>query len=180
MAPILAVLGEQRDPDRGGEAEADARHGHGAFEPLDERSRQTLSSFTGLDSRNQHGKLTFATAPNDAFVEELIAESRGDFVQEKIGDVGAVSRADALEPIEVDEHQREAVARLASRGEHLFEPLPRMRSEQIAGVGRAGHRFMLGATRDSEQIGPPRQATGRSVPSSRFRALSPEPLSRGA
>ena len=102
---VLAVVGLQRDADRGAELDGDAadveREGQGAVQ-----ARGHLADGAAVRHDGQDRELVAAEAGQDVVAAQQMAQARGDVDEQAIALLVAHRVVDLLEAVEVDEHER--------------------------------------------------------------------------
>ena len=102
---VLAVVGLERDADRGAELDGDAAHV--------ERERQGavqagghLADGTAMGQDGQDGELVASEAGQDVVAAQHLAQADGDVDEQAVALLMAHRVVDLLEAVEVDEHER--------------------------------------------------------------------------
>ena len=136
---------------RRGDAEAG---GHGELVPADadrvlERVQQPSRVGLPLGRADQREELVAAEAGERRRRRGVVAQPLGDLDQQRVADGVAEAVVDALEVVEVDEHDRD---RLAGRGQHRLQALAEQRA-----VGQPGQRIVPGVVAQ-RGLGPPQPA----------------------
>ena len=102
---VLAVVGLQRDADRGAELDGDAadveRDGQRAVQ-----ARGHLADGAAMGHVGQDRELVAAEAGQDVVAAQQMAQARGDVDEQAVAVLVAHRVVDLLEAVEVDEHER--------------------------------------------------------------------------
>ena len=119
LATRLAVARVDDDADARAERERAVGDGRRQREPLE----QALGEGDGelLAALDEHGELVAAEARDGVARARDLLEARGDLQQQLIADVVAEVVVDLLEAVEVDEQQRERLARERAARERVVE-----------------------------------------------------------
>ena len=156
---VLAVVGLQRDADRGAELDGDAgdveREGQGTVQ-----ARGHLADGAAMGHDGQDGELVAAEAGQDVVAAQQLAQARGDVDEQAIALLVAHRVVDLLEAVEVDEHEGGEGA-VATGGRQR----PGAVLVQLGAVGQAGEGVVRrlvaqaarGARDDAKQAGPQEQ-----------------------
>ena len=140
----LAVLRRQRDPDRHADRDLGARDVEGAADLVEDPPGEGLGirrgAHPGLDDR----ELVAAEAGEGVGAAQQVGEPLGDLLDQFVAGGMAVGVVHVLEPVEVEEHDRDAALRAAEAADLHVEPL----GEEEA-VRQARQRVASG-----EELGP--------------------------
>jgi hypothetical protein len=159
---VLAVVGLQRDADRGAELDGDAADVEGEGEGAVQAGGHLADGATvGQDGQDR--ELVPAEAGQDVVAAQQLVQALGDVDEQAVGLLVAHRVVDLLEAVEVDEHEggeRAVAARVGQRSGSVLVQLGAIRQPGERVVRGLVAQAARGARDDAKQAGPQEQQAG--------------------
>ena len=143
LVAVGAMLGRERDADRGADHHALALNRIGLRERVDDFLRHVAERVAVLVAGDDHLELVAAQTPAAPMAVDRALEPLGDLLEQRVARRVAERIVDMLEAVEIEHQHRAGALASAGRGEDLLQCLAHLHA-----VGETGERIIVGKARD--------------------------------